>query len=64
MPVITVDWIAGRNKQQKAMIVEEITRTMVRVAGAKPENVRIIINDHSKDDLAMGGRLLSDIPAE
>ncbi len=64
MPIITVDWIEGRDKERKARIVEEITDTMVRVAGAKRENVRIIINDHSKDDLAMGGKLLSDIPYE
>jgi 4-oxalocrotonate tautomerase len=61
MPIITIDFIEGRSKEQKARIVEEITDTLVRVAGAKPENVRIVITDHSKDNLAMGGKLLSDL---
>lgn len=62
MPIITIDLIQGRSKEQKAKIVQEITDTLVRVAGAKAENVRIVISDHSKDDLAMGGKLLSDLP--
>lgn len=62
MPIITIDLIEGRTREQKARIVQEITDTLVRVAGAKPENVRILITDRSKDNLAMGGKLLSDLP--
>jgi 4-oxalocrotonate tautomerase len=53
--------IEGRSKEQKAQIVKEITDTMVRVARTTPENVRIIITDHSKDNLAQSGKLLSDL---
>jgi len=41
-------------------MVKEITETLVRVAGAKPENVCAIITDHSKGNLARSGKLLSD----
>ncbi len=61
MPIIFISMIEGRSKEQKAQIVKEITDTMVRVAHAKPESVRIIITDHSKDNLAQSGKLLSDL---
>ena len=60
MPTIKIDWIEGRTKEQKAQVVQEITDTMVRVAGATLEKVVIIMNDLSKDNLANGGKLLSD----
>ena len=61
MPIITISMIEGRSKEQKAKIVKEITETMVRVAHTTPENVRIIITDHPKDNLAQSGKLLSDL---
>jgi len=61
MPTIIISMIEGRSKEQKAQIVKEITETMVRVAHTVPENVRIIITDHSKDNLAQSGKLLSDL---
>lgn len=61
MPIITIAMIEGRTKEVKARIVKEITEIMVRVAEAKPENVRIIITDHSKDNVAQSGKLLSDL---
>ncbi len=61
MPTIIISMIEGRSKEQKAQIVKEITDTMVRVARTTPENVRIIITDHSKDNLAQSGKLLSDL---
>jgi 4-oxalocrotonate tautomerase len=62
MPIVTINMIEGRSKEQKAQIVKEITDTLVRVAGAKPENVRISIREYSKDNLAKGGKLLSELP--
>jgi len=61
MPTIIISMIEGRSKEQKAQIVKEITDTMVRVAHTTPENVRIIITDHSKDNLAQSGKLLTDL---
>jgi len=62
MPIIRIDIIEGRTLEQKRKIVQEITQTMVQVAGAKPEDVRIIIIDHPMENLATGGGLLSDDP--
>ncbi|MBW1773006.1 MAG: tautomerase family protein [Deltaproteobacteria bacterium] len=60
MPIIKIDWIEGRTREQKAKVVKEFTDTIVNVAGAAPEKVTIIINDHPRDNLANSGKLLSD----
>jgi 4-oxalocrotonate tautomerase len=50
----------GRTRDQKARLVKEITETVVRVLGTKPENVNIVIHDHPEENLAHAGKLLSD----
>ena len=64
MPVIRIDMVEGRTQEQKREIVKEITETMARVAGTKPEDVRIIIVDHPRENLAAGGQLLIDDPTQ
>jgi 4-oxalocrotonate tautomerase len=64
MPVIRIDMIEGRTQEQKRKIVKEITETMIRIAGTKPEDVRIIIVDHSRGNLAASGQLLIDDPTQ
>ncbi|RLA85818.1 MAG: 4-oxalocrotonate tautomerase [Deltaproteobacteria bacterium] len=61
MPLVRIDLIEGRSIEQKRKIVQEITETLVRVAGVKPEDVHIVIVDHPKENLASGGKLLSDL---
>ncbi|RLA78747.1 MAG: 4-oxalocrotonate tautomerase [Deltaproteobacteria bacterium] len=60
MPIVRIDMIEGRTIEQKRKIVEEITDTLVRVAGAKAEDVCIVIVDHPRHNLASEGKLLSD----
>jgi len=60
MSVVRIDMIEGRTVEQKRKIVQEITDTLVRVAGVKAEDVRIIIVDHPRENLATAGQLLSE----
>ena len=60
MPIITICMKEGRTKDQKAQLAKEITEAVVRVAGTKPENVNIVINDYPAENLAHAGKLLSD----
>ncbi len=60
MPIVKIDWIEGRTREQKAQVAKEITETIARVAETVPEKVTIIINDHPRDNLAVSGKLLSD----
>jgi len=50
----------GRTKDQKGQLVKEITETVVRVIGSKPESVTIVIHEHPEENLARAGKLLSD----
>ena len=60
MPIIRIDMIEGRTREQKRRIVKEITETMMNVAGTNLEDVRIIIVDHPRENLAAAGQLHID----
>jgi 4-oxalocrotonate tautomerase len=62
MSIIRIDMIEGKTQDQKRRIVKEITETMIRVAGTKPEDVRIVIADYPMGNLATAGQLLLDAP--
>jgi 4-oxalocrotonate tautomerase len=64
MSIIRIDMIEGKTQDQKRRIVKEITEIMIRIAGTKPEDVRIIIVDHPRENLAAAGQLLIDDPAQ
>ena len=60
MPIVTIDWLAGRDEQQKRTLAKEITDTLVKVAQCSPEAVTILFNDHPTTDIAKAGTLFSD----
>jgi 4-oxalocrotonate tautomerase len=60
LPVVFVEWYAGRTKQQKAELAKLITNDFVKVAGVPPEAVQIVYQDKAKDDWAIGGVLSSE----
>lgn len=60
MPVIRVDMFKGRSREQKRLLVRELTDTYVRVAGGKPESVTIILREVDKEDWAAAGSLMAD----
>jgi 4-oxalocrotonate tautomerase len=64
MSIIRIDMIEGKTQDQKRRIVKEITEIMIRIAGTKPADVRIIIVDHPRENLAAAGQLLIDDPAQ
>jgi 4-oxalocrotonate tautomerase len=64
MSIIRIDMIEGKTQDQKRRIVKEITEIMIRIAGTKPEDVRIIIVDHPRENLAAAGQLLIDDPSQ
>ena len=60
MPIVSISMKQGRSKDQKAQLVKELTETMVRVLGTRAENVRIVIHEEPDENIAHGGKLLSD----
>ena len=50
----------GVTREQKAQIVAEVTDTLVRVLGKKPETTHIVIDEVPFDNWGFGGKLTSE----
>lgn len=50
----------GVTADQKKQIVEEITQTLVRVLGKKPEHTHIIIDEIEPENWGFAGMLTTD----
>ena len=60
MPVIHIAMLEGRSKEQKSRLAKSITQAFVEIAKTPPDAVTIVFSNHSKDDWAVGGKLLSE----
>jgi 4-oxalocrotonate tautomerase len=60
MPVVRVEMLAGRSRDQKREIAETFTRELARVARCGPEHVQIIFTDVERQDWALGGALADE----
>ena len=58
MPVITVEWLEGRSREQKAQLADALTRACVEIAKVQKEQVWIVYRDVTRADWAMAGKLL------
>lgn len=50
----------GTTREQKAQIVAEITDTLVRVLGKKPEHTHIVIEEIELENWGFGGMLTDE----
>lgn len=57
MPIVTVQMYRGRSTDQKRALAKAMTDAMVTHAGAKPDNLVVVIQEIDKENWAMGGRL-------
>jgi len=57
MPIVKVEWYAGRSKEQKQELAERITDLMVEVGKTEREHVWIQFVDFEKSNWAMNGEL-------
>lgn len=57
MPMVTIEWFAGRTPQQKATLAKQITQAFVDETNVSAEQVWIVFRDMPKSDWAMGGQL-------
>ena len=59
MPYVNVQITAGATREQKARLVREITDSLVRVLGKKPEHTHIVIQEIPEENWGYAG-LLTD----
>jgi 4-oxalocrotonate tautomerase len=57
MPYVNVRILEGATLEQKAQIVAEMTQTLVRVLGKKPEHTHIVIDEVSAENWGFSGVL-------
>ena len=59
MPVITIDM--GRlTREKKAELVRTLTRDASSITGIPEEKFIVLINEKERDNIGVGGQLLSD----
>jgi 4-oxalocrotonate tautomerase family enzyme len=64
MPYVNVQITKGATREQKATIVREITETLVRTLGKKPEHIHIVIQNVEREDWGYNGVLSDELGRE
>lgn len=59
MPYVNIQITKGATREQKAQLVREVTDSLVRVLGKKPEHTHIVIQEIEEEDWGFSG-LLTD----
>jgi len=60
MPVVQIEMFAGRTLEQKRAMAKDVTEALTKTINCKPEDVKIIIRELSRENLAEGGALFID----
>lgn len=60
MPTVTVEWLDGRSKEQKAKLAKAITEAVVEIGKAPADGTNVVFVDVPKENWATGGVLQSD----
>lgn len=60
MPYVNVQITKGATRQQKAALVKDITDSLSRVLGKKPEHTHIVIQEIAEEDWGFCGMLTDD----
>lgn len=57
MPVVRVEMLTGRSRDQKRELAEVFTREMARIAKCAPQAIQVVFTEVAKSDWAVGGVL-------
>jgi 4-oxalocrotonate tautomerase len=60
MPYVNVQITQGASRAQKAQLVKDITDSLVRVLGKKPEHTHVVIQEIADQDWGYAGMLTDD----
>lgn len=59
MPYVNIQITQGASREQKAALVRDVTDSLVRVLGKKPEHTHVVIQEVREEDWGYAG-LLTD----
>lgn len=60
MPIIRVEMLEGRSKEQKAELVDSFSNEMARITGCGVDSVYVVIDEVAKDNWGIGDQLCSE----
>ncbi len=60
MPYVNLQILKGATREQKAEIVRDITASLARVLGKKPEHTHIVIQEIDEENWGYAGLLTDD----
>ena len=61
MPVITVDIATLDSRDKKAALVKALTDAASHTTGIPEEKFIVLLNEQPRDNIGVGGKLLSDL---
>ncbi|MEW6563141.1 MAG: 4-oxalocrotonate tautomerase family protein [Pseudomonadota bacterium] len=64
MPYVNLQITKGATREQKAQLVKDITDSLVRVLGKKPEHTHIVIQEINEEDWGYAGLLTDEWKAK
>lgn len=60
MPYVNLQITQGATREQKAELVRDITNSLARVLGKKPEHTHIVIQEVAEENWGFAGLLTDD----
>ena len=60
MPIVQIDFVAGRTTEQKRNMVKNVTEAISTSIGCSESAVTVILRELPKESFGIGGKLLSD----
>lgn len=60
MPYVNIQITKGATRAQKADLVREVTASLVRVLGKRPEHTHVVIQEIEEEDWGYAGLLTDD----
>jgi 4-oxalocrotonate tautomerase len=60
MPYVNIQVTKGVTRKQKAQLVKDVTESLVRVLGKKPEHTHVVIQEIKEEDWGFSGLLTDD----
>jgi 4-oxalocrotonate tautomerase len=60
MPYVNIQITTGATREQKSNLVRDVTDSLVRELGKKPEHIHIVIQEIELEDWGFAGQLTDD----
>ncbi|MFD1485657.1 2-hydroxymuconate tautomerase [Lacticaseibacillus baoqingensis] len=60
MPLVHIELIEGRSREQLRQMVQDVTEAIAKNTGAPKEHIHVVLNEMQKEHYAVGGVLKAD----